>query len=63
MSIRSHRAFTLIELLCVIGIIGILVALCLGVFPKAIGKANGVSKSNAEGQTNILKMIEADDGH
>jgi type II secretory pathway pseudopilin PulG len=51
------------ELLCVIGIIGILVALCLGVFPKAIGRANKLSNNTAEGQTNILKMIEADDGH
>jgi prepilin-type N-terminal cleavage/methylation domain-containing protein len=63
MSIRRHRAFTLVELLCVIGIIGILVALCLGVFPKAIGRANRISYGTAEGQTNILKMIEADDGH
>ena len=28
------------ELLCAIGIIAILVALCLEVFPKAIGRAN-----------------------
>jgi type II secretory pathway pseudopilin PulG len=51
------------ELLCVIGIIAILVALCLEVFPKAIGRANRFSHNTAEGQTNMLKMINADDGH
>jgi prepilin-type N-terminal cleavage/methylation domain-containing protein len=63
MNFRRHRAFTLIELLCVIGIIAILVALCLEVFPKAIGRANRFSHNTAEGQTNMLKMINADDGH
>ncbi len=63
MNFRRHRAFTLMELLCVVGIIAILVSFCLGVFPKAIGKANGMSESNAEGQKNIQKMINSDDGH
>ena len=63
MSFRTYRAFTLMELLCVIGIIAILVALCLEVFPKAIGRANRLSHGTAEGQTNILKMINEDDGH
>ena len=51
------------ELLCVIGIIAILVALCLEVSPKAIGRANRLSHNTAEGQTNILKIIDSDDGH
>ena len=55
------RAFTLIELLCVIGIIGILVALYLGVFPKALGKAKKTSEMNAERQTNILMEIHEDE--
>ena len=63
MSFRRHKAFTLMELLCAIGIIAILVALCLEVFPKAIGRANRLSHNTAEGQTNILKIIDSDDGH
>ena len=57
-----RRAFTLIELLCVIGIIGILVASYLGVFPKALGKAKETSEMNAERQTNILMEIHEDEG-
>ena len=56
---RSKRkAFSLIELLCVIGIISILVALYLGVFPKALGRAQKVSADVGAGQTNTIKMME-----
>ena len=54
----KRRAFSLIELLCVIGIISILVALYLGVFPKAIGKARRLNSDVGGGQTNMLKMME-----
>ena len=54
----KRRAFSLIELLCVIGIISILVALYLGVFPKALGRAHKVSADVGAGQTNTLKMME-----
>jgi prepilin-type N-terminal cleavage/methylation domain-containing protein len=54
----KRRAFSLIELLCVIGIISILVALYLGVFPKAIGKAQKLNSDVGGGQTNMLKMME-----
>ena len=50
------------ELLCVIAIIAILVALCLEVFPKAFGRAKKLDQNTAEGQKNIQKMIDADDG-
>jgi len=58
----SRRAFTLLELECVIAIIAILVALYLGVFPKAIGRARKVSDQNADSQTNMIKMIQEDEG-
>ena len=63
---RSHKisrrtAFTLVELLCVFGIIAILVALYLGVFPKAIGRARKVSDQNADSQTNMIKMMQDDE--
>ncbi len=61
----SRRAFTLLELECVIAIIAILVALYLGVFPKAIGKARKVSDQNADSQTNMIMMMQEDEveGH
>ncbi len=53
------------ELECVIAIIAILVALYLGVFPKAIGKARKVSDQNADSQTNMIMMMQEDEveGH
>ncbi|MGA2854037.1 MAG: type II secretion system protein [Verrucomicrobiota bacterium] len=63
--INRKSAFTLVELLCVFGIIAILVALYLGVFPKAIGRARKVSDQNADSQTNMIKMMQEDEneGH
>jgi prepilin-type N-terminal cleavage/methylation domain-containing protein len=52
------KAFSLIELLCVIGIISIVVALYLGAFPKALSRAQKVSADCGVGQTNTIKMME-----
>ncbi|HLX68575.1 MAG TPA: type II secretion system protein [Verrucomicrobiae bacterium] len=50
-----HRAFTLLELLCVIGIIAILATLYFGVFPKVFGQVNKLGKR----QKDFNKGIEA----
>ena len=61
MSFRKHRAFTLMELLCVIAIIAILAALFLGVIPAAIGRAKKLNSNISQGQTNIIKGFINDD--
>lgn len=43
----------MLELLCALAIIGILAALALGIFPKALGMAKRLSDETAEGQTNM----------
>jgi prepilin-type N-terminal cleavage/methylation domain-containing protein len=53
-----RRAFTLIELLCVIGIIAILAALYFGVFPKAFDQVKKLEK----GQKTYRQGIATDDG-
>ncbi len=58
---NGNPAFTLPELLCALAIIAILAALALGVLPKALGRAQRLRHQSAEGQTNILKMIDASD--
>jgi prepilin-type N-terminal cleavage/methylation domain-containing protein len=61
MSFRKHRAFTLMELLCVIAIISILAALFLGVISAAIGRAKKLNSNVSQGQTNIIKNFINDD--
>jgi prepilin-type N-terminal cleavage/methylation domain-containing protein len=61
-SLGPRRAFTLLELLCAIAIIAVLASLLLVVLPKALGKARKLDKDTAEGQTNIGRMIDADEG-
>ena len=58
----SRRAFTLLELLCVIAIIAVLASLLLVVLPRALGKAKKLDRDTAEGQKNIQRMIDADEG-
>jgi prepilin-type N-terminal cleavage/methylation domain-containing protein len=50
-----QRAFTLLELLCVIAIIAILAGLILGVGAKALAKARQLSRDTGQGQTNIMQ--------
>jgi prepilin-type N-terminal cleavage/methylation domain-containing protein len=56
------RAFTLLELLCAIAIIAFLACLLLAVLPKALGKTRKLDRDTAEGQANIGRMIDADEG-
>ena len=58
---NGNPAFTLLELLCALAIIAILASLALGGFPKALGRAQRLCHQSDEGQTNILKMIDASD--
>ena len=57
----KKRAFTLLELLGVIAIIAILLGLVAGAIAKAHSKAKKLSRDTAQGQTNIVKMIDDDD--
>jgi len=61
MNFIKHRAFTLMELLCVIAIISILAALFLGVIPASIGKAKKLNGNVGQGQTNIINWFINDE--
>ena len=49
------------ELLGVIAIIAILLGLVAGAIVKAHSKAKKLSRDTAQGQTNIVKMIDDDE--
>jgi prepilin-type N-terminal cleavage/methylation domain-containing protein len=51
-------AFSLLELLCVIVIIGVLAGLLLGPMGKAHSKARNLKREFESGHTNIIKMEE-----
>jgi len=57
-----QRAFTLLELLCVIASIAILAGLVLGGFAKAHSKAKKLSTDIGQGQTNIINDMERPGG-
>jgi prepilin-type N-terminal cleavage/methylation domain-containing protein len=57
-----RRAFTLLELLCAIAIIAVLASVLLVVLPRALGKAKKLDRDTSEGQKNIQRMIDADEG-
>jgi prepilin-type N-terminal cleavage/methylation domain-containing protein len=57
-----QRAFTLLELLCVIAIIAILAGLVLGGVAKAHSKAKKLSTDIGQGQTNIINDMEQPGG-
>ena len=61
-NLGPRRAFTLLELLCAIAIIAVLASLLLVVLPKSLGKAKKLDRDTAEGQKNIGRMIDADEG-
>jgi prepilin-type N-terminal cleavage/methylation domain-containing protein len=56
------RAFTLLELLCVIAIIAILAGLILGGVAKAHSKAKKLSSHIDQGQTNLINDMEQPGG-
>jgi len=61
MTHSERRAFTLLELLGVITIIALLLGLIGGAIAKAHSKAKKMSADTAQGQTNIVQMIDADE--
>ena len=57
-----QRAFTLLELLCVIAFIAILAGLVIGGVAKAHSKAKKLSTNIGQGQTNIINDMEQPGG-